>query len=82
MSSGDINHIRILVSNLAKSLAFYTNLLAALNYRVAHQTSQTITNETSFLKPQMTQIDADGEKDKRTPAVIGAAWEGEAPAEP
>jgi hypothetical protein len=30
----------------------------------------------------MTQIDADGEKDKRTHAVIGAAWEGEAPAEP
>ena len=30
----------------------------------------------------MRQIDADGEKDKQTHAVVGAAWEGEAPAEP
>jgi hypothetical protein len=38
--------------------------------------------KTSFSNPQMTQIDADGEKDKQTHAAIGAAWEGEAPAEP
>jgi glyoxylase I family protein len=42
MASGDVNHIRLSVSNLSESLAFYTNLLVALNYRVAHQTSQTI----------------------------------------
>ena len=27
---------------------------------------KTVTNEASFLNPQMTQIDADGEKDKQT----------------
>ena len=30
----------------------------------------------------MKQIDADGEKDKQTHAAIGAAREGDAPAEP
>ena len=42
MSSGDVNHIRLTVSNLSESVAFYTNLLVALNYRIAHQTSGTI----------------------------------------
>ena len=31
-----------------------------------------VTSEASFLNPQMTQIDAEGEKDKQTYALIGA----------
>ena len=34
---------------------------------------KTITNEADTLNPQMAQIDADGERDKQTHAVIGAA---------
>ncbi|HEY5706482.1 MAG TPA: VOC family protein [Terrimicrobiaceae bacterium] len=42
MRSGEINHIRLTVGNLAESAAFYSRFLAALDYRVAHQTSRLI----------------------------------------
>jgi glyoxylase I family protein len=42
MSKGDVNHIRLTVSKLSESAVFYTDLLVALNYRVAHQTFRTI----------------------------------------
>ena len=41
-SSGDIHHIRIAVSNLSKSGSFYTQLLAALGYAIAHQSAEKI----------------------------------------
>ena len=34
---------------------------------------KTITNEADTLNPQMAQMDADGERDKQTHVVIGAA---------
>jgi catechol 2,3-dioxygenase-like lactoylglutathione lyase family enzyme len=42
MSGGEIHHIRLTVSSLSQSAAFYTSLLSELNYRVARQASRTI----------------------------------------
>jgi glyoxylase I family protein len=42
MPSGEFNHIRLAVSDLSQSAAFYTYLMAALGYRVAHRTSEII----------------------------------------
>ena len=40
MPSGEFHHIRLTVSDLPRSVVFYADLMAALGYRVAHQTSQ------------------------------------------
>jgi glyoxylase I family protein len=42
MPNGEFNHIRLAVSDLSQSAAFYTYLMAALGYRVAHRTSEII----------------------------------------
>ena len=41
-SNGDIHHVRIAVSNLSESAAFYTQLLGVLGYRIAHQSAEKI----------------------------------------
>ena len=41
-STGDIHYIRIAVSDLSKSGSFYTQLLTALGYAIAHQSAEKI----------------------------------------
>jgi glyoxylase I family protein len=40
--NGDIHHIRLAVSNPSESGSFYTQLLDALGYRIAHQSAEKI----------------------------------------
>jgi glyoxylase I family protein len=41
-STGNIHHVRIAVSNLSESAAFYTQLLGVLGYSIAHQSAEKI----------------------------------------